>query len=109
MTQSIDYLTKATGKRPVGIRAPSWALSRYSLGQFCEGGLLYDSSLMGADDPYEVMINGQALRPHRAADRVDLDDAPDFGQAGALPPRDDFKVYRDEFDVAYNENAVCSC
>src|SRR6185295_14085409 len=41
LTQSIEYLTKAMGKRPVGIRAPSWALSRYSLGQFAKAGLLY--------------------------------------------------------------------
>lgn len=107
LTQSIDYLTRVTGKRPVGIRAPSWALSRYSLGQFAKAGLLYDSSLMGADDPYEVVINGQNSGLIELPIEWILDDAPYFGQTGALPsPEMIFKVYRDEFDVAYREKAL---
>jgi peptidoglycan/xylan/chitin deacetylase (PgdA/CDA1 family) len=107
LTQSIDYLTKATGKRPVGIRAPSWALSRYSLAQFAKAGLLYDSSLMGADDPYEVLINGRPSGLVELPIEWILDDAPYFGQAGALPsPELIFKVYRDEFDVAYREKGL---
>jgi len=107
LTQSIEYLTKAMGKRPVGIRAPSWALSRYSLGQFAKAGLLYDSSLMGADDPYEVMINGQNTGLIELPIEWILDDAPYFGSSGALPsPEMIFKVYRDEFDVAYKERGL---
>jgi peptidoglycan/xylan/chitin deacetylase (PgdA/CDA1 family) len=107
LTQSIEYLTKATGKRPVGIRAPSWALSRYSLAQFAKAGLLYDSSLMGADDPYEVVVNGQRTGLIELPIEWILDDAPYFGQAGALPsPEMIFKVYRDEFDVAYREKGL---
>jgi peptidoglycan/xylan/chitin deacetylase (PgdA/CDA1 family) len=107
LTQSIDYLTKATGRRPVGIRAPSWALSRYSLGQFAKAGLLYDSSLMGADDPYEVMIDGRNTGLIELPIEWILDDAPYFGQTGALPsPEMIFKVYRDEFDVAYRERGL---
>jgi peptidoglycan/xylan/chitin deacetylase (PgdA/CDA1 family) len=107
LTQSIDYLTKATGKRPVGIRAPSWALSRHSLGQFVKAGLLYDSSLMGADDPYEVMINGRNTGLIELPIEWILDDAPYFGQTGALPsPELIFKVYRDEFDVEYREKSL---
>ena len=107
LTQSIEYLTKVTGKKPTGIRAPSWALSRYSLGQFAKAGLLYDSSLMGADDPYEVMINGQNSGLIELPIEWILDDAPYFGQAGALPsPEMIFKVYRDEFDVAYKERGL---
>jgi len=41
-------LTKATGRRPVGYRAPSWAMSRYTMKQVKEAGFLYDSSLMPA-------------------------------------------------------------
>jgi peptidoglycan/xylan/chitin deacetylase (PgdA/CDA1 family) len=107
LKQSIDYLTKATGKRPVGIRAPSWALSRHSLGQFVKAGLLYDSSMMGADDPYEVVIDGQNSGLIELPIEWILDDAPYFGQAGALPsPEMIFKVYRDEFDVAYREKSL---
>jgi peptidoglycan/xylan/chitin deacetylase (PgdA/CDA1 family) len=107
LTQSIDYLTKVTGKRPVGVRAPSWALSRYSLKLFAQAGLLYDSSLMGADDPYEVMIDGRNTGLIELPIEWILDDAPYFGQAGALPsPEMIFKVYRDEFDVAYKERGL---
>src|SRR4029078_2520281 len=31
LNQAIEYLTKATGKRPVGYRAPSWAFSDNTL------------------------------------------------------------------------------
>jgi peptidoglycan/xylan/chitin deacetylase (PgdA/CDA1 family) len=93
LKQSIDYLTKATGKRPVGIRAPAWALSQHSIGQFVKAGLLYDSSLMGADDPYEVMLNGQNSGLVELPIEWILDDAPYFGQNGALPsPEMIFKV-----------------
>lgn len=107
LTQSIAYLTKATGKRPVGIRAPSWALSRHSLGQFVKAGLLYDSSLMGADEPYDVVIDGRSTGLIELPIEWILDDAPYFGQTGALPsPELIFKVYRDEFDVAYREKGL---
>jgi len=107
LKQSIDYLTKVTGKRPVGIRAPSWALSRHSLGQFVKAGLLYDSSMMGADDPYEVVIDGKDSGLIELPIEWILDDAPYFGQTGALPsPEMIFKVYRDEFDVAYREKSL---
>jgi len=59
LTQSIDYLTKAVGKRPVGFRAPSWAFSWNTLDQIRKAGFLYDSSFMAMDEPYELIENGQ--------------------------------------------------
>src|ERR1700724_1655013 len=32
LNQAINYLTEATGKRPVGYRAPGWAFSRHTIG-----------------------------------------------------------------------------
>ena len=32
LTRAIDYLTRATGKRPVGYRAPGWAFSEHTMG-----------------------------------------------------------------------------
>src|SRR5712691_4526512 len=49
LTQSIDYITKAIGKRPVGFRAPSWEYSPHTLEQVQKAGFLYDSSFMGMD------------------------------------------------------------
>jgi peptidoglycan/xylan/chitin deacetylase (PgdA/CDA1 family) len=55
LTQAIDYLTKASGKRPVGYRAPGWAFSQYTLGLIRKAGFLYDSSLQAMDEPYEIV------------------------------------------------------
>src|SRR5436309_5597955 len=49
LKQSLDLLTTAMGHRPVGYRAPSWAMSRYTMKQVKEAGFLYDSSLMASD------------------------------------------------------------
>ena len=59
LDQAIDYLTKATGKRPVGYRAPSWAFSTATLDLVLKKGFLYDSSLQALDEPYEVMSRGK--------------------------------------------------
>jgi peptidoglycan/xylan/chitin deacetylase (PgdA/CDA1 family) len=60
LNRAIDYLTKATGKRPVGYREPSWAFSPYTLGELMKAGFLYDSSMMAMDQPYELVSKGKA-------------------------------------------------
>jgi len=60
LDKAIDYLTKATGKRPVGYRAPSWAFSPVTLDLIRKKGFLYDSSLQAMDEPYEIVSRGQA-------------------------------------------------
>jgi len=59
LTQSIEYLTKAVGKRPVGVRAPSSGFSPHTFDLIRKAGFLYDSSLLAADEPYEIASNGQ--------------------------------------------------
>src|SRR5215475_2045189 len=59
ITQSIDYVTNVTGRRPVGFRAPSWAFSPHTLNQVLKASFLYDSSLMAMDEPYEVVSKGR--------------------------------------------------
>src|SRR5690349_15688971 len=49
LKQAIEYLTKQTGRRPVGYRAPSWEFSAYTLDLIRKHGFLYDSSLMAMD------------------------------------------------------------
>ena len=107
LNQAIAYLTKATGKRPVGYRAPAWAFSAHTLGLIRKAGFLYDSSMMALDQPYELVANGQPTGLIELPVEWILDDAPYFGRAGALPsPEQIFKVYRDEFDVAYQERTM---
>src|SRR4030095_4958383 len=62
LTQAIDYLTKAIGKRPVGYRAPSWAFSASTLDLLQKKGFLYDSSLQALDEPYEILSRGEHTR-----------------------------------------------
>ena len=64
LDKAIDMLTKITGKRPVGYRAPSWAFSGVTLDLIRKKGFLYDSSLQALDEPYETVI---ARRGHGAS------------------------------------------
>lgn len=107
LKQAVEYLTKATGKKPVGYRAPSWVFSRHTLDLLRSIGVLYDSSLMARDEPYELLANGQPTGLVELPVDWVLDDAPFFGRTGALPsPEVVFQVYRDEFDRAYQEGTL---
>jgi peptidoglycan-N-acetylglucosamine deacetylase len=102
LNQAIDYLTKATGKRPVGYRAPSWAFSENTLTLIRKAGFFYDSSLGAMDEPYEIMSNGEPTGMVELAIDWTLTETPYLGRAGTMPvPEFLFKLYRDEFDGAY--------
>jgi len=109
LTQSIEYLTKATGKRPVGFRAPAWEFSRYTLDQIRQAGFLYDSSFMAMDDPYELITNGQRTGLIELPINWIADDYPYYepDSSGSLPdPQLVFDVYKAEFDAAYEEHSL---
>lgn len=106
---SIDTLTKMTGKRPTGYRAPSWKFSKWTMGQVKAAGFLYDSSLMASDDPYELLLDGRPTGVVELPIERILDDAPYFGgnadgsnpSVGAV-----YEVFQAEFDVAYEEGGL---
>jgi peptidoglycan/xylan/chitin deacetylase (PgdA/CDA1 family) len=108
LTQSIDYLTRVTGKRPVGYRAPSWQFSYATMAQVKEAGFLYDSSLMASDDGYEILLEGQPTGVIELPIERILDDAPYFGAASGSLPSPDLveQIFRQEFDVAYEEGGL---
>jgi peptidoglycan/xylan/chitin deacetylase (PgdA/CDA1 family) len=107
MTQAIDYLTKATGKRPLGYRAPGWAFSQETMGLVQKDGFLYDSSLQAMDEPYEIMSNGKDTGVVELPIDWTLTETPYLGQQGHLPsPALLFQLYKDEFDGAYNEGTL---
>jgi len=113
LNQSIDHLTKAVGKRPVGYRAPSWAFSRWTMQQVAAAGFLYDSSLMASDDAYEILIEGKPSGVIELPIERILDDAPYFGAGtgassmGPMPsPSLALEIFRAEFDVAYDEGGL---
>ena len=108
LDQSIETLTKAMGKRPVGYRAPSWKFSKYTLAQVKAAGFLYDSSLMASDDAYEINLDGTPTGLVELPIERIVDDAPYFGAAdGSMPsPEHVLEVFRSEFDVAWDERGL---
>lgn len=61
MLRAAEVLERVTGLRPVGLRAPSFEVSRDTLAIAEEMGLEFDSSLMGHDDPHELLLDGCPL------------------------------------------------
>jgi len=109
LNQAMEYLTEATGRRPVGYRAPAWAFSQYTLGLIRSAGFLYDSSMMAMDEPYALLTNGEKTGLIELPVDWILDDYPYFGPnaSGSAPnPESPFQVYRDEFDEAYDEGTL---
>jgi peptidoglycan/xylan/chitin deacetylase (PgdA/CDA1 family) len=107
LKQALDYYTKVTGKRPVGSRTGGWAISPFTLGIEQKLGILYDSSMMAMDEPYEIMSNGKDTGLIELPVTWVQDDAPYFGRTGTLPsPELIFGVYKDEFDMAYQEGTM---
>lgn len=108
LVQAIDTLTKLTGSRPVGYRAPSWNFSPNTLSILRELGFMYESSLMADDRPYELLANGQPTGIVELPVEWILDDAPLVNPQGDRysPPREVLQVYVDEFDKAYEEGTM---
>ena len=106
--RAIDFLTEATGERPVGYRAPSWNFSPNTLDIIRDLGFLYDSSLMADDRPYELNARGEPTGLVELPVEWILDDAPLVNPVGVRysAPRDVLQVYKDEFDVAYTESTM---
>jgi len=112
MRRSIEALTQITGKKPVGLRTPSWDFSPATMKLVREFGLLYDSSLMADDRPYEVLMDGTATGVVELPVEWILDDYPYFGMdrfSTVRPytaPDQVFTIWRDEFDKAYEEGTM---
>jgi peptidoglycan/xylan/chitin deacetylase (PgdA/CDA1 family) len=54
LERGVEALQEVAGITPVGYRAPMWELNYRSAALLHERGFLYDSSLMDADNPYEL-------------------------------------------------------
>ncbi len=107
LDRAIEYLTKATGKRPVGYRAPSWAFSPVTLDLIRKKGFLYDSSLQALDEPYEILSRGKDTGVVELAIDWTLTETPYLGQNGHMPsPELLYQLYKDEFDGAYKEGTM---
>ena len=108
LTKAVDELTRLTGTKPTGYRAPSWNFSPNTLTILRDLGFRYESSLMADDSPYELLQNGQPTGMVELPVEWILDDAPLFNPQGDRysPPRDVAQVWIDEFDKAYEERTM---
>jgi len=112
MKRASDTLTRITGKRPVGIRTPSWDYSPHTLKLTRELGLIYDSSLMADDRPYEVLADGKPTGLVELPVEWILDDYPYWGMdrnstlRPTLNPDEVLAIWKAEFDVAYAERSM---
>lgn len=107
LDRAIAYLTKATGKRPVGYRAPSWAFSAVTLDLIRRKGFLYDSSLQSLDEPYEIRSRGEDTGLVELAIDWTLTETPYLGQNGHMPsPELLYQLYKGEFDGAYKDGTT---
>ncbi|MEV6848812.1 polysaccharide deacetylase [Actinoplanes sp. NPDC051411] len=57
LDRGLDALRRTAGVTPAGYRAPMWDLSWRTPALLAERGFLYDSSLMDADEPYELRVD----------------------------------------------------
>lgn len=112
MGRALDTLERLTGRRPVGMRTPSWDYSPHTIRLARELGLLYDSSLMADDAPYEVLADGEPTGIVQLPVEWILDDYPYFWMdrfaaiRPTMTPDEVLSIWQVEFDVAYDEGGL---
>jgi peptidoglycan/xylan/chitin deacetylase (PgdA/CDA1 family) len=99
--KTLEIIQKITGKRPVGHRTPNWNPSKNTLKLLHEvGGFIWRGDSLDNDIPYIHPFEGQNIVELPSA--VTLDDYDNYAERG-YSPEEVFKLWRDEFDVLYEE------
>lgn len=110
--RAAEVLSRLAGRDPVGMRTASWDFSVHTLRIIREMKLLYDSSLMADDDPYELTADGEATGIVELPPEWIRDDAVYFNMMrfSALrpytPPSSVEEIFRAEFDAAWAEGGL---
>jgi peptidoglycan/xylan/chitin deacetylase (PgdA/CDA1 family) len=110
--RAADVLERLSGSRPVGMRTASWDFSVNTLRVVREMGLLYDSSLMADDEPYELLADGEPTGVVELPPEWIRDDAVYFNMlrfSGLRPytaPSAVEEIFRAEFDGAWEEGGL---
>lgn len=110
--RATDTLERLTGRRPVGIRTPSWDFSDHTLEVIRELGFLYDSSLMADDEPYLIVADGEDTGLVEIPVEWIRDDAPYFmmdrysSLRPYMPPRSALQIWKDEYAGARAEGGL---
>jgi peptidoglycan/xylan/chitin deacetylase (PgdA/CDA1 family) len=110
--RAAEVLDRLSGRAPVGMRTASWDFSVNTLRIIREMGLLYDSSLMADDDPYELTADGEPTGIVELPPEWIRDDAVYFNMVrfSALrpytPPSAVEEIFRAEFEGAWEEGGL---
>jgi peptidoglycan/xylan/chitin deacetylase (PgdA/CDA1 family) len=110
--RAAGVLEQLAGRPPVGLRTASWDFGEATLKMIRDMHLLYDSSMMGDDEPYELMENGEPTGIVELPVEWIKDDYPYFGMdrlATVRPytaPSLVGEIWRREFDGAYAEGGL---
>ena len=112
MERGMAVLERVTGQRPRGNRSVPFDLGANTPTLLQELGFTYDSSLMGADNPYFVPIGGRESGIVELPVSWEMDDAPYFifsyfpYMSGLFSPDHVETIWRQEFDGAYAEGGL---
>jgi peptidoglycan-N-acetylglucosamine deacetylase len=112
LSRAAAALESITGSRPVGMRTPSWDYSPHTIEIARTLGLIYDSSLMADDRPYEVQTAGRPTGIVELPVEWILDDYPYFWMDRSstvrptMTPDEVFSIWKAEFDGAYAERGL---
>lgn len=108
MSKTMSLWKQLLGKQPVGYRAPFLTFSEHTLDILRAAGFKYDSSALAMDQPYELLSDGKPTGIVELPASWILDDAPHLAVPGGVLPSPEllFQVYKDEFDVAYQERTL---
>jgi peptidoglycan-N-acetylglucosamine deacetylase len=107
-----DVLAQLSGTEPVGMRTASWDFSPSTLRIIREMGLLYDSSLMADNEPYELLEDGEATGVVEVPPEWIRDDAIYFNMdrmTSLRPytsPEAVFDIFRRELIAAHQEGGL---
>jgi peptidoglycan-N-acetylglucosamine deacetylase len=110
--RAAEVLARLSGQKPLGMRTASWDFSPNTLAIIREMGLLYDSSLMADDDPYELESDGEKTGIVELPPEWIRDDAVYFNMErfSALrpytPPSSVEAIFQAEFDIAWQESGL---
>ena len=111
-TRTFDWWTQRLGHKPAGIRTPSWDFTADTLSIIQDLGLLYDTSLMADDRPYEILAEGKPTGLIELPVEWILDDYAYYSydrQSNAynrVGDTDVYEIYKGEFDRAYEEGTM---
>ena len=100
--RTIEIVQKTSGKRPVGHRTPDWNPSKSTVKLLHEmGGFIWRGDALDNDLPYlHKFDDGKHIVELPSA--VTLDDYDNYAERG-YSPEEVFQLWRDEFDVLYEE------